>query len=155
MLRPQNHHCGAKNKLSSLRSHHRITITYPKLAGAHKDHRAQPHQTPKPNPMAESSVPVPRQLGAMPTALGAVPCSLLSDAEPFPNLFPADTALQCSHQSSQCGAFCTGRSHVSLGLLQGSAAVTKATPRTPCIATCVCALTGDTAKGEWELSSCA
>lgn len=31
----------------------------------------------------------------------------------------------------------------------------KATHRTPCIATCVCALTGDTVKGEWELSLCA
>lgn len=37
------------------------------------------------------------------------------------------------------------------GLLQGSAAVMKAMPRTPCIATCVCALTGDTVKGEWKL----
>ena len=34
-------------------------------------------------------------------------------------------------------------------LFQESAAATKATPRTLSIATCVCAATGDTAKGEW------
>jgi len=94
VLRPQNHHCGAKNKLSSLRSHHRITITYPKLAGAHKDHRAQPHQTPKPNPMAVSSVPVLpelHQLGLCPLPWQPAPCPALSGAQPFP-----DTQLMAS-----------------------------------------------------------
>lgn len=46
---------------------------------------------------------------------------------------------------------CLGDRKVSLSplLFQESAAATKATPRTPSIATCVCAATGDTAKGEW------
>lgn len=45
---------------------------------------------------------------------------------------------------------CWGRK-VSLSplLFQESAAAMKATPRTPSIATCVCAVTGDTVKGEW------
>lgn len=34
-------------------------------------------------------------------------------------------------------------------LLQESAAAMKGTPQTPCIGTCACAATGDTARGEW------
>lgn len=46
---------------------------------------------------------------------------------------------------------CVGGRKVSLSplLFQESAAAMKATPRTPSIATCVCAVTGDTVKGEW------
>jgi len=43
---------------------------------------------PNPIPMAESGVPTLselRQLGAMPIALGAAPCPLLSGAQPSPH----------------------------------------------------------------------